>query len=338
MRACVVHGANDIRVDNIDAPTPGPDEIAVAVVFGGVCGSDLHYAHRGGVGDFLVREPMILGHEVVGVVAELGPGAAGPAAGVPVAVHPATPCGRCPECADGRPNVCRDTRYLGSAARIPHVQGGFAQTIVVPAAQIRVLPGGLDLERAILAEPLAVALHAVSRAGSVSGARVFVTGAGPIGCLVVAALRSAGAAEVIVSDLVPEALEIARAVGATTVIRADDSDALPADMDIAIEAAGAPAALDACVRAVRRGGRVVQLGLLPPGQVNFPGNVLVTREIELVGAFRFGAEFDDALALLADGLPVDPILTHRYTLDQIQQAFAIAGDRTRASKVVLDLR
>ncbi|GAF50245.1 L-idonate 5-dehydrogenase [Rhodococcus wratislaviensis] len=338
MRACVVHGAHDLRVEDIEVQAPGRGQIAVDVAYGGVCGSDLHYAHRGGVGDFLVQEPMVLGHEVVGTVAALGDDVDGPEAGTPVAVHPATPCRKCPECLDHRENVCRDTRYLGSAARLPHVQGGFAQRIVLPAHQIRALPEGLSLETAVLAEPLSVALHAVARAGDVTGRSVFVTGAGPIGCLAVAALRAAGACDVIVSDLVPETLAVARAVGATAVVRADDPDAAPTDIDIAVEASGAPAALGACVRAVRRGGRVVQLGLLPPGDVTFPGNLLVTKEIELVGAFRFGAEFDDALALLASGLPVEPVLTHRFPLDQSEQAFTVARDRTQASKVVLDLR
>src|SRR4051794_5729367 len=339
MRACVAHGAGDLRIDNLEVTNPGSDEISVAVAYGGICGSDLHYYHRGGVGDFRIREPMVLGHEVVGSVAELGPGVEGPATGTPVAVHPATPCGRCPECRDGRPNVCRDTRYLGSAARFPHVQGGFSQRLAVPAGQVRPLPDGLALERAVLAEPLSVALHAVARAGDVSGRRVLVTGAGPIGCLVVTALRAAGAAEITVSDLVDEALDVARGVGATATVRADrpDDPAWPDEVDVAIEASGAAVALRTCVERVRRGGTVVQLGLLPPGDVAFPGNLLVTREVTVVGAFRFGAEFDDALALLSQGLPVDGIVSQSYPLADALEAFEVAGDRRRACKVLLDL-
>ncbi|WP_072803263.1 L-idonate 5-dehydrogenase [Rhodococcoides yunnanense] len=338
MLACVVHGAGDVRVEDIARRSPAAGEVSVSVAYGGICGSDLHYAHRGGVGDFLVEQPLVLGHEVVGTVEELGQGTTGPAVGTPVAVHPATPCGVCPECLDGRQNVCRDTRYLGSAARMPHVQGGFAQQIVVPADQIRVLPTGLSLELAVLAEPLSVALHAVSRAGDVRGRRVLVTGAGPIGCLTVAALAHAGADAIFVSDLVPEALAIAAAVGATSTVLATDTEALPTDVDIAIEASGAPPALATCISSVKRGGRVVQLGLLPPGSVPLLGNLLVTREIELVGAFRFGTEIDEALRLLADGLPVEPVLTQTFPLSRSVEAIALAGDRVRASKVVLDLR
>src|SRR3954468_22939875 len=276
MRACVAHGAGDLRIDELEVRKPGSGEVAVAISHGGICGSDLHYYHRGGVGDFRIREPMVLGHEVVGTVAELGPGVEGPAVGTPVAVHPATPCGKCPECRDGRANVCRDTRYLGSAARIPHVQGGFAAQVVVPAGQLRAVPAGLGLRRAALAEPLSVALHAVRRAGAVRGRRVLVTGAGPIGCLVVAAAKEAGAAEVIVSDLVDEALAVAARVGATTTVRAG-GPGWPEVVDVAIEASGAPAALADCLRTVRRAGTVVMLGMLPPGEVGFVASTVITR-------------------------------------------------------------
>lgn len=334
-RACVVHGAGDLRVEERQPVPPGGGEVAVAVALGGICGSDLHYYHRGSVGDFHVREPMVLGHEVVGHVVATGPGVDDLAVGAPVAIHPATPCGACPECARDHRNVCARSRYLGSAARTPHVQGGFAQHIVVPADQVRALPAGLGLRRAVLAEPLSVALHAVRRAGDVAGRRALVTGAGPIGCLTVAALRNAGAAEVVVTDLLDAPLAIAAQVGATSTVQADRG--VPGQVDLAIEASGSAAGLSTCVQAVRRGGTVVLLGLLPPGETGFLGNIVVTRELQLVGAFRFDHEFDEALSLLAGGLPVDPVLTHTFPLSEATAAFDIAGDRTVASKVLLDL-
>ncbi|MFF4121590.1 L-idonate 5-dehydrogenase [Streptomyces sp. NPDC001714] len=339
MQACVIHGAGDLRIEERPYDGPGPGEIAVTVALGGICGSDLHYYRRGRVGDFTLREPMVPGHEIVGHVAALGAGATGPAVGTPVAVHPATPCDRCAECSAGRRNICVDTRYLGSAARTPHVQGGFARLITTPAAQIRVLPPELSLDRAVLAEPLSVALHAVHRAGDVAGKRVLVTGAGPIGCLVAAVLRHRGAAGVVVSDLLDTPLRIAAASGATATVRADAPDDVHwADpFDIAVEASGSPAGLRTCVERVRRGSRVVLLGLLPPGEVPLLGNVAVTRELELCGAFRFDTEFDEALALLARGLPLDAIVTHTFPLSESRAAFDIAHDRTVASKVLLDL-
>ncbi|MFI2201122.1 L-idonate 5-dehydrogenase [Streptomyces sp. NPDC020192] len=338
MLGCVIHGAGDLRVAELPVPEPGPGEALVAVRYGGVCGSDLHYWRHGGVGDFRLREPMVLGHEVVGTVVSYGAGATGPAPGTAVAVHPATPCGRCPECADGRANVCRDTRYLGSAARFPHVQGGFAAQVAVAAEQLRALPDGLGLRRAALAEPLSVALHAVRRAGDVSGRHVLVTGAGPIGCLVVAAAKAAGAARVTVTDPLPRAREFAAAAGADALVRADDpADAgWPEEVDVAVEASGAAAGLDTCLRLVRRGGVVVQLGMLPPGQSPFAGNLLVSREIELRGAFRFDAEFDDALRLLAARAEFDELISAVVPVRKAEDAFALAADRSRSCKVLLD--
>ncbi|MFC8306538.1 L-idonate 5-dehydrogenase [Streptomyces olivaceus] len=349
---CVIHGAGDLRVEDVPVPRPGPGEALVAVRYGGVCGSDLHYWRHGGVGDFRLREPMLLGHEVVGTVVAYGPPGTGagtgtatgsaapgrPATGAFVAVHPATPCGVCPECADGRRNVCRDTRYLGSAARFPHVQGGFAARIVVPAEQLRALPAGLDPRRAALAEPLSVALHAVRRAGDLAGRRLLVTGAGPIGCLVVAAARAAGAAHVTVTDLLPAALEYAAAAGADTVVRADDPEdaGWPPEVEAAIEASGVAAGLDTCLRLVRRGGVVVQLGMLPPGQSPFAGNLVVSREIELRGAFRFDGEFDDALRLLAAEPAFDALVSAVLPVREAEAAFGLAADRGRSCKVLLD--
>ncbi|MFJ3619269.1 L-idonate 5-dehydrogenase [Streptomyces iakyrus] len=338
MLGCVIHGQGDLRVAELPVPRPGPGQALVAVRYGGVCGSDLHYWRHGGVGDFRLREPMVLGHEVVGTVVEYGPGAAGPAPGTAVAVHPATPCGVCPECMSGRRNVCRDTRYLGSAARFPHVQGGFADQVVVPSGQVRALPDGLEMRRAALAEPLAVALHAVRRAGEVAGRHVLVTGAGPIGCLVVAAAKAAGAAHVTVSDLLPEALEYGRLAGARSAVRADDPHdrGWPDDVDVAVEASGVAAGLDACLRRVRRGGVVVQLGMLPAGHSPFAGNLVVSREIELRGAFRFDGEFDDALALLAGEPAFDGLISAVVPVGEAESAFALAADRSRSCKVLLD--
>ncbi|MFJ8601255.1 L-idonate 5-dehydrogenase [Streptomyces shenzhenensis] len=338
MWGCVIHGRGDLRVEELPVPEPGRGQALVAVRYGGVCGSDLHYWRHGGVGDFRLLEPMVLGHEVVGTVVGYGAGASGPAVGTAVAVHPATPCGACPECAAGRRTVCRDTRYLGSAARFPHVQGGFAARVAVPAGQLRALPTGLEPRRAALAEPLSVALHAVRRAGPVAGRQVLVTGAGPIGCLVVAAVRAAGAARVTVTDLLPEALRYAAVAGADTVVRADDPDdtGWPAEVDVAVEASGVAAGLDTCLRLVRRGGVVVQLGMLPPGQSPFAGNLVVSREIELRGAFRFDAEFDEALELLAAEPAFDGLISAVVPVTEAERAFALAADRSRSCKVLLD--
>jgi L-idonate 5-dehydrogenase len=335
MPAIVVHGAGDLRIEELANLAPGAGEVAVRVRFGGICGSDLHYLRHGAVGDFRLREPLILGHEVAGDVAAVGPGVTRIELGQPVTVHPATPCGDCAACGSRRPNVCRRARYLGSAAHFPHVQGGFRDILVIRAEQIVPLPPGLPLATGALAEPLAVALHAVRRAGDVRGRRVLVTGAGPIGCLVVAALRAAGAGEIIARDLVLHALAVATSTGADSVELVDDTEN-GGEVDAAIESSGAAAGLAEALRRTARGGRVVALGLTP-GDVPVGMSLAVTRELELVGSFRFDREIDDAVEYLAGGLPLGDIVTSTLPLDRAAEAFALAGDRSLASKVLLEL-
>ncbi|MGR6974243.1 L-idonate 5-dehydrogenase [Streptomyces cynarae] len=336
MRAVVAHGAGDLRLEERPVPAPGPGEVAVDIRYGGICGSDLHYWRHGAVGEFRLREPLVLGHEIVGRVREAGPGTPAPPPGTPVAVHPLASCGRCRQCLAGRRNTCLDTGYLGSAARNPHVQGGFADVLVVPAERVLALPEGLDLRLAAVAEPAAVAWHAVRQAGDVRGKRVLVTGAGPIGCLVVAALRAAGAAEITVTDVHEAPLAVAKQVGATSTVRVGDG---PDDLaaDLAIESSGTPAGLRTCVYGVDRGGLVVGLGLLPPGDTPVAANALITRELRLVGSFRFDDELTEVLPALADGrLPVEPVVTSVLPVTHTQQAFALAADPARSCKVLLD--
>ncbi len=338
IRAVVAHAAGDVRLDERAMPVAGPGETAVRIRYGGICGSDLHYWRHGRVGDFSLREPLVLGHEVVGTRADNG---------TPVAVYPATTCGRCPACREGRSNLCGSVRYLGSAALIPHVQGGLADVLVVPDDQVVPLPAGLDLLTASVAEPASVAWHAVSRIGDVRGRAVLVAGAGPIGALVVAALRTAGAAHIVVTDLAQAPLDRAKALGADAVVEVSGlgpeqaAEAVRGEngLDAAVESSGTSAGLGACVRAVRRGGRVVSLGLLPPGDSPFPGNLVVTREIELVGTFRFQRpQLSAVLAALADGsLHTGPVVTHVLPVEQVSRAFQLAADAAGSGKVLLDL-
>ncbi len=338
MLACVIEGAGQLRVADRPAPEPGPGEVAVDIVYGGVCGSDLHYFHDGAAGEFTIREPLVVGHEVVGRIAALGTDVSGLEIGQSVAVHPAQVCGECEWCTGGEPQLCPSSRYLGSAAHFPHVQGGFTERLVVGADRAVPLPTGMSLRRAALAEPFSVAYHAVGRAGELSGRSVLVTGAGPIGCLVVAALRHAGAGTVYVSDLTDQALETARQMGADVLLHADRPDDLwPDQVDVAIEASGSGPGLNSCIRTVRRGGRVVQVGILPPGMTSILGNALVNKELQLHGSWRFHTEFAAAIEVLATEVDPEPLISHEFPLSEALTAFRTASDRTAACKVLLQI-
>ena len=255
----------------------------------------------------------------------------------PVAIHPATPCGTCPECLAGVRNVCRNARYFGSAASFPHTQGGFSEYMIVRQDQIRMLPDTLPLSRAVLAEPLAVGLHALNRAGGVAGAKVLVGGSGPIGILAAGAAKAAGAAEVWTTDLLDHPLKIALDVGVDHTVRIG-SDTLPDQyFDVAIEASGASVAVGATLAAVRRRGVVVQLGMFPPGPRPAELSALVAKEIDYRGAFRFDTEFDESIALLAGSTALDPVITHSFDLADAVAAMDVSAEPAISGKVVLRL-
>jgi L-idonate 5-dehydrogenase len=335
--AVVAHAANDLRVERIAVRSPEPGEAVVRVTYGGICGSDLHYWRHGAVGESILRAPMILGHEVVGTVERAAADGTGPAEGAPVAVHPATREHTDVRFPEGSPNLSPGVRYLGSAARFPHTEGAFAGEVVLPATMLRELPAGLDLRVAALAEPAGVAWHAVAQAGDLRGKRVLVVGSGPIGALAVAVADRAGAAEIVAVDLHDKPLEIATAVGATRTLEAADAAAIGAvDADVVIESSGNHRGLASAIAGATRGGTVVMVGLLPSGDQPVPIASAITRELRLVGSFRFNDEIDAVIAALADGsLVIDPIVTHVFPVDEALEAFAVATDASVSGKVLL---
>jgi L-idonate 5-dehydrogenase len=343
MLAAVLHGAKDLRIEPVGDLALEPDEVRLKIAYGGICGSDLSYYFKGRVGEFAVRHPMILGHEVSGEIQELGSAVQGLAVGTRVALDPSRPCLSCEYCRAGRSNLCHQMRFLGSAAVVPHVQGGFAQNLVVRADQCIPVPDGISMRVVACAEPLAVALHGVRRAGDLLGKRVLVTGSGPVGLLCMRTARLAGALEVCATDIFDPPLKIALTMGAAHVVNvSNDADARSlidghgGGFDVALEASGAPSALGLIFQALKRGGRVVQLGMLPSGETPVSINLLQSREFDLVGSFRFHQEFKLAVAMLVAGtVDVTPILSAEFPLAKAASAFAIAGDRTRAIKVHL---
>lgn len=340
MKAVVCAGANDLRVEEVETPQAGPGTVRLKVEWGGICGSDLAYWKHGASGTAVLKEPLILGHELAGVVDQIGEGVEGVELGQAATVHPATKVGNhvMPPQLAGRDNLWPETRYFGSAAMFPHEQGGFSEYRVIRADQLRNLPAGLSTRHGAVAEPLGVAMHAVTRCGDLTGKRVLVNGAGPIGALCVAALKHAGCGELWASDLSPRALEIASAMGADHMVNPGQGQELPAEVDIAVDASGASRAFGAVFLALVRGGRFVQVGNLPGQEVPVNLGQLVTREIEYVGSYRFIDEITDAVAAMAAGLDVDPILTHEFGIDDALEAFAVAADRsTGSSKVMLRL-
>ena len=336
MLACRIHAREDLRVEPQDMPVPGPGEVLLELGAGGICGSDLHYFFEGRNGNFVVREPLIPGHEASAVVAGIGPGVTRVKVGDKVAVSPSHACGRCGYCREGREQLCENMRFLGSASVYPHVQGMFRERFVMGEAQLTPIPEDISLGELACAEPLSIGLHAVHRAGDLLGRTVLITGGGTIGCMSVLAARLAGAAKIVVCDIADRPLEMARQVGADVALRSDQTAAaeLTDIADIAIEAAGSPAALGTCLQATRRGGRIVQVGTLPAEGIMFPANSVMARELDYVGAFRAAHAFDWAVQYLRSRrVDVRPLVSAQLPLARAHEAFELAADRSRSTKV-----
>ncbi|MBO0129898.1 L-idonate 5-dehydrogenase [Agrobacterium burrii] len=341
MKAVVIHAAKDLRIEEREAEQPGPGQLEVAIEAGGICGSDLHYYNHGGFGTVRVREPMILGHEVAGTIKALGEGVSGFAIGDRVAVSPSRPCNHCEFCLKGQQNQCLNMRFYGSAMPMPHIQGAFRQRLVAEAYQCHKVRDGISIHEAAMAEPFAVTLHGVNRAGALTDKRVLVSGCGPIGALAIIAARAHGAREIVATDVMDAVLQKALAIGADRVINvASDPDALSAYsankgyFDVQFEASGNERAVRSGLEALKPRSTVVQLGL--GGDVSIPQNMVVTKEIEMKGTFRFHEEFGLAVDFINQRrVDLKPLLTGTFPLEEAVAAFETAGDRSRSMKVQL---
>lgn len=336
LHAIVIHEAGDLRIDEIPEPVPAPDEAVIEVIYGGICGSDLHYWTHGAAGESILRAPMVLGHEVVGVVWRAAPDGTGPSEGTRVAVHPATPAKEYMRHPADRPNISGGG-YLGSAARFPHRDGAFARRVALPTRMLRALPEKVDLQEAALIEPASVAWHAVNRIGDVADLSALVVGCGPIGLLTVAVLKARGARHITAVDLHDRPLEVAKQLGADVVLKQPDTaDVAAIDADVVVESSGSHHGLDTAIRAATRGGVVAMVGLLPSGPHPVQVALAIAKELDLLGSFRFNDEIDEVIAALAaKELRIAPVISHVESWRSAEAAFATAADATVSSKVLL---
>lgn len=345
-QALVLEAPRQLRLETRPEVAPGPGEVRVRIGFGGICGSDLHYFLHGGFGKVRMRAPMILGHEVCGTVEAIGEGSDPALLGQQVAVNPSLACGRCPSCTEGRARFCEDMRFMGSAMRVPAIEGGFRETVICTAAQA-VPFRGETLEEAALAEPLAVCLHAVAQAtgpkGDLAGQHVLITGFGPIGALCLLVARHAGAARISVTDVAEASLKMARDLGADDTFNTAQPGALDAltagrgAVDLTLECSAHPSAIADAIAATRPGGTVLQVGMLG-AETTAPLTHVVTKELTYRGTFRFDQEFAQAVALIERrAIDVRPLISCRFPLDRADEAFAMAQDRSQAMKVLFAL-
>jgi L-idonate 5-dehydrogenase len=336
-QSCVVAGKKTVAVSDQEIEWNNKGTL-VQITRGGICGSDLHYYQEGKVGNFTVKAPMILGHEVIGKIVHTD--SAELKEGQTVAVNPSKPCGHCKYCLQHEENQCTEMRFFGSAMYFPHVDGGFTRYKVVDTAQC--IPFSADANEKVMAfaEPLAVAIHAAHEAGDLQGKRVFISGVGPIGCLIISAVKTLGAAEIVCADVSPRSLSLAAKMGADTLINPQHDDLAPwktekGYFDVSFEVSGHPSSITTCLEVTRAKGVMVQVGM--GGAVpEFPMMMLIAKEISLKGSFRFTTEFNTAVSWLANNV-IDPLplLSGEYPFTELEQALKFAGDKTQAAKVQL---
>ncbi|OAA65642.1 Alcohol dehydrogenase superfamily, zinc-type [Niveomyces insectorum RCEF 264] len=361
VRASVLHGEKDLRVESRELPAPGPAEIQLAVKATGLCGSDLHYFLHNRVGDIVVKEPMSLGHESAGIVTAVGADVQGDGprqfqVGDHVAVEVGVPCEACDLCTAGRYNVCPDMRFRSSARTTPHVQGTLQERINHPAKWCYKLPAHVPLEYGALAEPLSVAMHAQARAG-VTGGTVLILGAGTVGLLCAAVSRASGATSIVMADILEDRIAFARQNGfadagivvprtnpnsldeklasakslARTLTAAQANGHANDEFHVVYECTGVESCVQTAIYATRPGGKVLTIGMGNPVQT-VPIGTASKREVDLIGVNRYANTYPEVLRMLSEksGKGVVPdigkLVTQRFKgLDEVPNAFATAS-------------
>ncbi len=333
-RAAVLYAPGDLRVEDRAIPEAGPREVLVEIAAVGVCGSDIHYYEHGRIGSFVVRDPMILGHESSGRVVALGQGTSKHAVGDRVTLEPGVPCGNCRECRAGRYNLCRDVRFFAT----PPIDGAFANYVTIHEDFAFALPESVSDEAGALMEPLSVGVWACQKANVSAGGRVLVTGAGPIGLLAAQCARAFGATEITVTDVNPHRLAIAERTGATRTINVAETPLGDSDIeaDALIECSGHPASLKAGIAALRPAGTAVLVGMGPEEEGVVPLSLVQNRELWLTGTFRYANTYPTAIALAAHGrVELEAIITGHYGLDDAEAALRAGKEDPTAVKVMV---
>lgn len=324
----ILYKTHDIRLEDRPVPEPGDDQVLLRMDSVGICGSDVHYWTHGAIGDFVVKAPMVLGHEAAGVVHKVGNNVENLAVGDRVAVEPGVPCRRCNFCKTGVYNLCLKMEFCAT----PPIHGNLCRYYVHAADFCYKLPDNMSLEEGALMEPLAVGVHACKRAGVSLGKKVLICGAGPIGLVNLLTAKAMGASEVIITDIVQSRLDVAKSMGAshTYLIKIGEApEAMAADIetilgdkpDVTIECSGAESSIRFGIFSTKSGGMLVLVGLGAP-EIKMPIVNAAVREVDIRGIFRYANCYPTAIAMVASGkVDVKPLITHRFTLEETLKAF-----------------
>jgi len=332
--SAVMLGNGRLEMQETDMPTPEYGEILVQIRSVGVCGSDVHFFEHGRIGLDVIKPPHVLGHEVSGVVVGHGPAAAGPPLGTLVALEPSRPCNTCRLCRSGQYNLCPEMRYLSA----PGAAGAFTRFLTIPQEFAYPVPAGVSADTAALIEPLAVVVHAARRAGISAGTEVLISGAGPIGLLMIQVAHASGATSVVITDVNQSRLDRAARLGASATVNVGQQalEDLELEVDVFVECSGQMAALSSGIPCVRAGGVVSVVGMSPTSEATIPLALMQAREITLIPNFRFANAYESAIRLVAAGkVQPEAIITGHFGLPQTLQALQASRADPRAVKTIV---
>jgi len=325
MKAAILYKPMDMRIEEIDIPQIGSNEVLVKMKRVGICGSDVHFYLHGRIASYIVKSPLILGHECSGEIVEVGQEVSNLKIGQRVVIEPGFVCGKCFYCRSGRYNLCKEVKFYGA----PPFHGTFAEYVTAPKQNVYPIPEKMSYEEGAMIEPFAVGMMA-SKMGKVSvNDTVAVLGAGPIGQMVLQASKVHGAPEIIVTDVIDYRLEYAKKYGANHVINAAEEDVVDMikdftdgeGVDVVIDASGAPSAIRQAVDIVKPGGRVVLVGY-PREDVSLPLAEVISKELTLQGIHRYANVYPAAIKAVSSGRAiVKPYVSHIYPFEKILEGF-----------------
>jgi len=334
-QAAVLYAPHDIRIEERAVPKTGPREVLIEIKAVGVCGSDVHYYEHGRIGTYVVRQPLILGHESSGVIVDVGEGVSRERNGQRVAIEPGVPDGVCRQCRTGHYNLCPNVRFFGT----PPIDGAFTNYVTILSDFAYALPDQMSDEEGALIEPLSVGLWACRKAKLRGGDHVLITGAGPVGILAMKVALALGVTEITMTDISPQRLEVARKLGATRTVNVAQQSLADAgvEADVLIECSGNQRALKDGIHALQPAATAVAVGMGPGEEASIPLSFIQNREIILTGTFRYANTYADAIALVASGhIDLKPIITGHYTLAEAEQALqATKNDPANIKSVVV---
>ncbi len=322
MKSVRLHGIGDLQLHEEEVPVAGDGEKLIRVKSVGVCGSDLHWFGEGGIGDAKLERPLVLGHEFAGVTSD----------GQRVTVDPAIPCGHCEFCDHGHPNLCSHLIFAGHG----ETDGAMREWITWSERSLFPIPDSLSDDDGAMLEPLGIAIHSVDLGKLKAGMNVGVFGCGPIGLLIIQMARLSGASNIIATDKLPHRLEAAKALGANQVYFADNNSRLNQilamtrgyGVDVALDAAGSPDAVNDAFAAVRPGGKVILVGIPSDDKTSFNASLARRKGLTIKLVRRMKHTYPRAIELVSKGLvDVSSIVTHRFPLEQAAEAFRTAQQR-----------